>query len=235
MTDREIEQKIQESADKIELRSFDEVWQEIEPRITEKPKKSTIKWRRWVPIVAACVCVGVAVGITLPFFNLSDTVDGGSSSSSSSQLSSYSSSEEIRYLDTELERKEVQRTGFFTGVEQSDLDVIDLSSFEFLSSALYYDNQEDTKGGFVEAYKEQAGVVHYFLLDFYDTSVEFSDVNFSNCNLLYTTQQGVAVNYKYNQLNNVYFISAEYKNINYYMKYTYGGGEITEFFEEFFR
>ena len=214
MTNKEIEQKLQESADKVEVRDFDEIWQEIGPRIAAEQKKRRVRW--WLPIAASFLAVAVTAAIVLP-----QVLKG--------------QDEEIRYLDSELEKKVVDKTEFFTYIDQSDLGIVDLSSFEFLRSAIYHTDEQQIKGGFVEAYKEQAGVVHYVILDFYDTNVEFSDIKFSNCYLSYATKQGVHIDYKYSEEDNVYFVTAEYKNVDYYMKYTPNGGEITEFFEEFFQ
>ena len=225
MANKEIEQKIQESADNIEMRDFDEIWSEIGSQITAESKKKRIKWKRWMPIAASFLCVAVAGAVALPFI-LPNLQNGGVDSSSS---------EEIRYLDAELEKKIVQRTEFFSFIGQSDLELVDLSSFEFLNLSIYQTLNNITKGGYVEAYKEQAGIVHYFILNFYDISVEYSDHNFSDFDLSYTTKTGVGIDYKYNSQYGVYYIQAEYKHIDYYMQYTPGGGEITEFFEEFFQ
>lgn len=214
MTNKEIEQKLQESADKVEVRDFDEIWQEIGPRIVAEQKKRRIRW--WLPIAASFLVIAVTAAIVLP-----QVVNGND--------------EEIRYLDSELEKKVVDKTDFFTYIDQSDLKIVDLSSYEFLRSFIYHTDDEQIKGGAVEAYKEQAGNVHYFILYFYDTSVEFSDTNFSELDLFYTTEIGLNIEYKYNQTDNVYFVTGEYKNVDYYMQYTPNGGEITEFFEEFFQ
>ena len=53
MTNKEIEQKIQESADNLEMRDFDEIWSEIGPQITAEQKKRNIRWKRWMPIAAS--------------------------------------------------------------------------------------------------------------------------------------------------------------------------------------
>ncbi|MBQ8876810.1 MAG: hypothetical protein IJY63_04625 [Clostridia bacterium] len=214
MTNKEIEQKLQESADKVEMRDFDEIWQEIGPRIVAEQKKRRIRW--WLPIAASFLAVAVTAAIVLP-----QVLNGND--------------EEIRYLDSELEKKVVDKTDFFTYIDQSDLEIVDLSSFEFFNASIYHTIDNETKGGYIEAYKEQTGVVHYFTLIFYDTSVEFSDTNFSELDLSYTTETGLHIAYKYNQLNGIYFVATEYKNVDYYMKYTLNGGEITEFFEEFFQ
>ena len=225
MTNKEIEKKLQESADNIELRDFDEVWREIGPQIETKQKKKKIGWRRWMPLAASFLVVTVAACVSLPFI-LPNVLHNGNDSSSS---------DEIRYLDSELERTAVQRTEFFACMEQSDLETVDFSTFEFLSSFIYHTDDGQTKGAFLEAYKEQAGIVHYFRLTFYDVSVDYFDVNFSNLNLSYITENGADIDYKHDETTNLYYIAGEYKNINYYMKYTPGGGEITEFFEEFFQ
>ena len=225
MTNKEIEQKIQESADNLEMRSFDEIWQEIGPQITAEQKKRNVKWKRWMPLAASFLGVVLVGAAALPFI-LPNLQNGGGDNSSS---------EEMRYLDSELEKRIVQRTEFFTYMEQSDLGIVDLSSFEFLNSSVYHTIGDQIKGGYIEAYKEQSGIVHYFILTFYDTDVEYSDHNFSDFNLSYTTKQGILIDYKYIEEDNVYFVTTEYKSINYYMQYTLGGGEITEFFEEFFQ
>lgn len=225
MTNKEIEQKIQESVDNIEMRSFDEIWQEISPQITAEQKKRNVKWKRWMPIAASFLGVLLVGAAALPFI-LPNLQNGGGDSSSS---------EEMRYLDSELERTAVEKTEYFMLIEQSNMSVVDLSSFEFLSSFVYHTTNKETKGALIEAYKEQAGIVHYFMLKFYDSSVECSEPNFSNFDLSYTTKIGLTIDYKYSEKYGAYYIQTEYKNVDYYMQYTLGGGEITEFFEEFFQ
>ena len=223
MTNKEIEQKIQESADKIEMRNFEEIWGEIGPQIAAESRKKPIKWKKWMPIAASFLCITVAGSIALPFIL---PFNKGNNSSSSN---------EIRYLDTELEMRVVQSADFFKAIKESNLEVVNLSSFDFLTSYIYHLSNDETKGGYVEAYKEQAGIMHYLILNFYDTSVEYSDPNFSDFDLFYTTKMGLNIDYKHSQEYDVYYAQAEYKNVNYYMQYTPGGGEITEFFEEFFQ
>ena len=225
MTNKEIEQKIQESADNLEMRSFDEIWQEIGPQITAEQKKRNVKWKRWMPLAASFLGVVLVGAAALPFI-LPNLQNGGGDNSSS---------EGMRYLDSELERTAVEKTEYFMLIEQSNMSAVDLSSFEFLSSFVYHTADKEIKGAIIEAYKEQAGILHYFILTFYDTDVEYSDHNFSDFNLSYTTKQGRLIDYKYIEEDNVYFVTTEYKSINYYMQYTLGGGEITEFFEEFFQ
>ena len=225
MTNKEIEQKIQESADNIEMRNFEEIWEEIGPQIAAESRKKPIKWKKWMPIAASFLCITVAGSIALPFI-LPNIFSKGNNSSSS---------DEIRYLDTELEMRVVQSADFFKAIQDSNLEVVNLYSFDFLTSYIYHLSNDETKGGYVEAYKEQAGIVHYFILKFYDTSVEYSDPHFSDFDLSYKTQMGVGIDYKYSEKQGLYYAQAEYKNVNYYMQYTPCGGEITEFFEEFFQ
>lgn len=225
MTNKEIEQKIQESADKIEMRNFEDIWEEIGPQIAAESRKKPIKWKKWMPIAASFLCITVAGSIALPFI-LPSVFNKGNNSSSS---------DEIRYLDTELEMRVVQSADFFKAIQDSNLEVVNLSSFNFLTSYIYHLSNDETKGGYVEAYKEQAGIMHYLILNFYDTSVEYSDPNFSDFDLFYTTKMGLNIDYKHSQEYDVYYAQAEYKNVNYYMQCTSGGGEITEFFEEFFQ
>ena len=225
MTNKEIEQKIQESADNIEMRSFDEIWQEIGPQITAEQKKRNVKWKRWMPLAASFLGVVLVGAAALPFI-LPNLQNGGVDSSSS---------EEVRYLDSELEKKNVNKTQFLTYLQGASFETVELSSFDFLNSSIYYDSNANVKGGVIEAYKEQTGIVHYFILKFYDTNVECSEPNFSNFDLSYTTKQGILIDYKYSKKYGAYYIQTEYKNVDYYMQYTPGGGEITEFFEEFFQ
>ena len=227
MTKEELEQKIQEGADNVGLRDFDKVWQEIEPKIAEKPIKKRESFWRWAPIAVSCVCVAVGVCLALPYIFSNDSISSDSGSASDSS--------EVRYLDTELHQKEVQSTEFYMEIEQSDLSVVDLSSFEFFNSFIYYDDNQIVKGGSVELYKEKEGKNYYFILDFYDINVEISNESFTGLELSYKTTQGAEISYKYKEVDNIYLISAEYQNVNYYMEYTDNGEDITQFFEEFFQ
>lgn len=49
---KEIEKKLQESADNIKMRKFSEVWKEIEPEIVPKRKKGFVKkWDSYYSIM----------------------------------------------------------------------------------------------------------------------------------------------------------------------------------------
>lgn len=48
MNEREVEKKLAEAADKIELRNFDEVWSEIKDKVDVRPVKKKRKIIKWV-------------------------------------------------------------------------------------------------------------------------------------------------------------------------------------------
>ena len=85
MDNQEIEKKLQESADKIEMRDFEEVWREIGPKIEAEEAKRRRRKKIFIPVAASLFSVAVACSVILPI-----------------DLRDNNPNEEIFYLDEEL-------------------------------------------------------------------------------------------------------------------------------------
>ena len=85
MNDKEVEKKLQESADNIETRDFALVWKDIKQEI--EPQK--IKKPHWLPLAASAASIVVACSIIIPIALAQNQPQVGDESSSSSQQQVY--------------------------------------------------------------------------------------------------------------------------------------------------
>ena len=170
MEDKEIEQLLKESADKIKMKDFSERWEAISDRINESQScvcqekvQSTVlvtasnqtqsdnTFRKKVIFsvlglfVAIVTCLAIVLPITLGRNN------------------------EKKYLFNELTNFNVTESEFYDAIAESDLKLLQLSGFEQDSFLTYYTSDSKIVGGSVELTEEELGV--YIKLVFYTNNV----------------------------------------------------------------
>ena len=81
MEDKEVEKKLKESAENIDIRGFSQVWEDIKDKI-ESPKRR--KPAYWLPLAASVIGIIIGGGIIIPIAlqNVHQTNIGSSSNSS---------------------------------------------------------------------------------------------------------------------------------------------------------
>lgn len=212
MQEKELENLLQEKADKVEMREFSQVWNEIKGQIEEPKPQRKFVWKRWAPAFASAflvLCIALSPII----------------------INSLKPAPEVFYSD-DLSKQIVSESEMFDGLAQANISHVDLSEYWFLSTFLYYTEDMQVKGACVNFYNTIcAGVINL-----YDASVDLS----LNLESLYDSTYKVNstdVLYKFKQENAgmyEYSIYAVHNKVQYVIEYTGTTNDITNFLTEFF-
>ena len=196
MEDKEIEQLLKESADKIKMKDFEERWEAISDRInanqsceckeeiqstvlvTSANRTQTHNLLRKRIIVSVCSIFAVillCLAIVLPIVLKKD------------KGPKY-------YLFLNLTNSNVTESQFFDGIGKSDLTLIELSDFDMSSFTFYYTEDNKLVGGALELSDEELGV--YSELTFYlnivmsgfGVGTDYKDYSVNGYNVIYNTE-----------------------------------------------
>ena len=148
MQEKELENLLQEKADKVEMREFSQVWNEIKGQIEEPKPQRKFVWKRWAPAFASAflvLCIALSPII----------------------INSLKPAPEVFFSD-DLSKQIVSETEMFDGLAQANISQVDLREYWFLSTFLYYTEDMQVKGACVNFYNTIcAGVIKL-----YDASVD---------------------------------------------------------------
>ena len=227
MNDKEVEKKLQESADNIETRDFSLVWKDIKQEI--EPQRIKKKNSHWLPLAASAASIVVACSIIIPIALAQNQPQVGDESSSSS---------EQVYLIDELSVVEVTTEEFFTKVTLAGIDLVDVSDYIVAFSTLFETQDAIVKGGKLELTDDLENSTFFLRLDFYDQSVTVGDqeveydLNYSVNDIMieYRIQEAIPEGGIY-----IYDIKANVNTVNYYLEYTCLTEDIKPFLDEFFK
>ena len=126
MEDKEIEKKLQDGADNIEVRDFSLVWKDIKPKIVTSKKKRSY----WMPIAASVASVVIACSIIIPVALQShDQPSTGDNQGAGS-------SEQVYFLD-ELLLLETTTEDFFNQLTTASIKLVDINNYVISSSYLF--------------------------------------------------------------------------------------------------
>ena len=212
MQEKELENLLQEKADKVEMREFSQVWNEIKGQIEEPKPQRKFVWKRWAPAFASAflvLCIALSPII----------------------INSLKPAPEVFFSD-DLSKQIVSETEMFDGLAQANISQVDLREYWFLSTFLYYTEDMQVKGACVNFYNTIcAGVIKL-----YDASVDLG----LNLESLYDSTYKVNstdVLYKFKQENAgmyEYSIYAVHNKVQYVIEYTGTTNDVTNFLTEFF-
>lgn len=213
MNEKEVEQQLVELAEQEEVRDFAEVWEQLEGRITPKETKKK-KPRRFIYMVASfamCLILCCSIGIPLLLNNPTP---------------------ELVYFFENLESQETDRAGFFNGIDESSVNVVDLTRYEG-KYALLVTHDGKIKGGRME-FDTIIGVSGFSLkTGFVSDDVEVNEdiVYDQTCN-----SNGTVVQYKQiSSQNGIYVYNAftTYQKVQYICEIMTDTQDLTIFFNEF--
>lgn len=212
MQEKELENLLQEKADKVEMREFSQVWNEIKGQIEEPKPQRKFVWKRWAPVFASAFLVLCIA--------LSPTI-----------INSLKPAPEVFYSD-DLSKQIVSESEMFDGLAQANISHVDLREYSFISTFLFYTEDMQVKGASASFYNS----VCYVIMKFYDLSV---DLNLDLESLYDSTYKvnSTDVLYKFKQENAgmyEYSIYAVHNKVQYVIEYTGTTNDITNFLTEFF-
>ncbi|MBR2498752.1 MAG: hypothetical protein IKB67_03470 [Clostridia bacterium] len=212
MQEKELENLLQEKADKVEMREFSQVWNEIKGQIEEPKPQRKFVWKRWAPAFASAflvLCIALSPII----------------------INSLKPAPEVFYSD-DLSKQIVSESEMFDGLAQANISHVDLSEYSCINTFLYYTEDMSVKGASVSFYNNIcAGIIKL-----YDVSVDLS----LNLESLYDSSYKVSstnVLYKFKQESGglyEYSVYALHNKVQYVIEYTGLSDNLVDFLNEFF-
>ena len=220
MDNREIENKLQESADNIEVRDFSQVWEDIKYQVKPIKKKRRINW---LPKVAAFVGIIICAVFVPIIIN---------------QINKTNTPEEVIYFDDELLTESVLSNEFSQQLSSVNIVIADTSDYFIVSSYVFKTLDGVIVGGRLELVDDANTSTFYSIIKIYDKLVKL--IEDKNIKYDYTyTINNQTINYRIKEAypsDNIYVyeISTEYKGMNYRIEHTCSDEDIKPFLNEFF-
>lgn len=227
MDDKEIEKKLKESADNIEVRDFSLVWEDIKHKI-EAPKKR--KRAYWLPLVASAASIVVACSIIIPLAINQNYHQAGTESSSNS-------SEQL-YLVDQLIIADATVEEFLNEVTLAGIDLLGASDYIVVSSILFKTQDAFVKGGQLELTDDLENSTFYLVVRLYEKSVIVEEQQQIQYDFNYSVND-VMIQYRIKESYPedgiyIYDIKANLNSANYIIEYTCFTEDIRPFLNEFF-
>ena len=218
MDNKEVEKKIQESADNIEVRDYSLIWNNIKDRV--QPEKKRKKRRRWLPVVVSAACVALVCAVAVPV-----------------AVNHLGAGKETTYFDDELISEAMPLDKLCEELTAAGIEYADFSGYEIVGSMLLKTGDFKVKGGLVELTDNSENPTFFLFLRLYDEDVIVEFVP----EIVYDSRyvaNGTEVEYTIQEATSdgvyVYNIHANYRGANYYMEYTCFTEDITPFLDAFF-
>lgn len=228
MEDKEIEKKLQDGADNIEVRDFSLVWKDIKSKIVPSKKKRF----HWLPIAASVASIVVACSIIIPVALQSHEQPSIGNNQSTG------SSEQVYFLD-DLLLLETPSEDFLNLLTSANIEIVDISNYVISSSYLFKTPTQSVKGGRVELTDDLDSSMFYLVVDFYDESVKIDVLLNRQYDFDYSVNDAM-IQYKIKETYPedgiyIYDIRANFNSVNYFMEYTCFTEDIKPFLDEFFK
>ena len=219
MDNREIENKLQESADNIEVRDFSQVWEDIKYQVKPIKEKRRISW---LPKVAAFVGIIICAVFVPIIIN---------------QINKTNIPEEVIYFDDELHTETVPTNEFSQQLLSENIVIVDTSDYFIMSSYILKTTDGIIVGGRLELVDDVNNSTFYSIVNIYSKSVQLTENEEVNYDIYTINNQ--TINYRIKEAypsDNIYVyeISTEYKGMNYRIEHTCSDEDIKPFLNEFF-
>ncbi len=216
---KETEKMLEQSASKMKMRDFSEVWNDIKDEIVVPKRKPWVK--RFLPaIISACLVLIVAIALPIYFFNIP--------------------APDIIYYCDNLSLLNVSETEFYQGLFNENINHVDFNGYEIAEYNIYKTEDNLVKGGYVDLYLyDNSVLIEKILIRFYDEKVELSDTDKNKEYSQTYEKDGLTTSYnvdnsyaEYNIYS--YDIFATYNKVNYIIEYMGNVSNPVDFFESFF-
>lgn len=235
MENKNIENKLQEAADNIEVREFSLVWEEIKHEIKPAKRKRFV---RWVPIAATAACAIIACSIIIPIaLQQNQTISGGNAGTNIESSQPLPSPPQ-GYFEDDLILSETTPQDFFSQLSIFEIDFVDVSNYITVSSYLSRTSEQIVKGGYIELTDDLENSTFYLSIEFYDESVKTNPIldKYEMDFLVGDTVIEYRVKESYPEDGiYIYDIKANSNSVNYIMEYTCFTEDIKPFLETFFK
>ena len=170
MKNRKNEKRIEESIEKIKVRDFSLVWEDIKDTVSPPKRKLALNWRFLATAVAIFVVIcSVIIPLSIKYFS------GGESVLQSDEPSHSTSEEQVYFID-ELGMFDVENSMFFNELKQAGIDVVDIDANVVISSFLFKTANQKVKGGQIEVTDDLDNPSFVLFVKVYDKSVKQNDL-----------------------------------------------------------
>lgn len=196
MEDKDIEQMLKDSADKIKMKDFSERWEAISDRIqagqscecketvqsavlvapnSKTVTEDTFKKKIIISICSLFAAVLICLAILLP-------------------VVLNKKKEPTRYLFNSLLNSQVTGSEFFDAVDNSDLVLIGLSGYELNAYTLYHTPDNNLVGGKIELNEEEFGALvelafyKYNVTSKFEVGTEYEEYTVNGYKIIYNTE-----------------------------------------------
>ncbi len=228
MEDKELEKLIKESADKIEMKPFEERWNAIEGRLQKKEKKKGVNFKlvRWASL-AASFCLVLALAIILPLV-LKPAPEP------------MPEPPPVSYFDeTELDMNPATKDNFYFEINKTKMQVVDFSHLTLDKYFLGTTQDLIVKGGKIE---NQTSVLGYlFTIIFYDNTIILKESNYTTLTSTLTVNN-IEVRFKEqtSEVEEGIFITEStalltYKDVTYIVEYISEKDDLSTFLSGIFQ
>lgn len=232
MEEKDIEQKLKRSADKIETKSFSERWENIKESILIEDNKrevlaedailatidgttthnvNTKKKNFLIAVLSLLVSCFVVLAIVL---SLTLKKNG------------------MEFFDSsDLAHPTVSKEQFYDDIKNAKYDIIDLSKYDIYAYSIFTINENLVKGGGVEIANEEKG--YYLNIIFYDKTVKITEP------ILYYEKyevKSIEISYYTKMEDEIYstYAYVEYNELHYQIDYLSIEDDCKSLFQELF-
>ncbi len=233
MKNRKNEKRIEESIEKIKVRDFSLVWDDIKETVSPPKRKPALNWRFLATAVAIFVVIcSVVVPLSIKYFS-------GGESVLQSDNSNYSTGEEQVYFVDELVISNVDGDKFSNSLEKAGINIVDIDANVVIGSLLFKTSNQKVKGGQIEVTDDLDNPSFVLFVKVYDKSVKQNDLIQVDYNLTHYVDS-VKIQYRIKEYYPedgvfVYDIKTYFNDVYYYLEYTTYSENITEFLNDFFK
>ena len=164
MENKKKEKIIEESVEKIEVRDFSLVWDDIKDTVIPPKRKLTLNLRFVATAIATLVVISSAI---IPLsINYSS---GGGGALQSGELNHSTSDEKVYFVD-ELSLVNVESGEFFNQLLIAGINIVDIGRYSTAITILLQAVNQEVKGGQVELIDDLENPSFLVFLTFYDKS-----------------------------------------------------------------
>lgn len=217
MQEKDIEKILQEKADKIEMREFSQVWDEIKGEITQ-PEKKKIRWKKWLPMAFASAVLVVCIALSPIIINA---------------LKPAPPAEEVFFADV-LTTQDVLKEEMLDGLVQAEIMHVSLSEYGVDNCKLLITEDNKIKGASLMLYNNPT--TFFGNLEIYDKTVDLriktdksydTQCKVNSADVYYKLKRASGGMYEYS-------VYAVHNKVQYVIEYTGFSDNLTEFLNDFF-
>lgn len=230
MDNKELEDKLKESANNVEVRDFSLVWSDIKHRV--KGERSKLS-RCLLSAISASASALIACSIIIPVvIHYNKDRDAGTT------VPEGVVDEEQTYFEDDLIFSVVSFEEFCNQIAMVDINIIDVSDYAVCASMLLKTPMYITKGGLLELTDDVDNSSFYLVVKFYDEKIQRNDQIEIVYDMNYTVNDA-EIEYRVKEAYPddgiyIYDIRANFNKVNYFIEYTCFTEDIKPFLDEFF-